>query len=72
MKMLVVRRLDTGEQTEVNPWGVMSADVRPFDGEPCVHVELGNGETYAAALEWQRSPWLRRFLAHKAGVEDDG
>jgi hypothetical protein len=67
----VAKRPDTRESVEVSPYGVMSADVRPFDGEPCVHVHLGNGETYVAKLCWQRSPWLRRFLAVKAGIKDD-
>lgn len=72
MKKIRAKHLDTKEWIEVNPWGVMAAEVLVFAGDPCVHVHLGNGETYAAKLCWQRSPWLRRFLALKAGVVDDG
>jgi hypothetical protein len=70
MKMIVAKHMDTREWVQINPWGVMAAAVRPFDGEPHIHVELGNGECHVAKLEWQTSPWLRRFLAMKAGVED--
>jgi hypothetical protein len=70
MKRIRAKRLDTHEWIEINPWGVIGAEVLRFDGEPCVHVHLGNGETYAARLCWQASPWLRHYLRHLAGIEE--